>query len=105
RLCWPCWLRVLATFGATAQGEENTSLLLGRLLALHRGYLNHFLGRNTVAAARRHWGYVEGLVPLAAAYPPAPAPAIAEAVAGFRTELAADFLTATREVMKTGGAP
>jgi hypothetical protein len=112
RLAWPCWLRVLESFHQpgfsaeeTAKADKKVHLLIGKLLGLHRQYLNYFLGSNAVAAARRHWGYVEGLIPLGARCPPGLAAALADGVARFRQELAMDFLTTTREIMKTGTIP
>src|SRR5262249_40892244 len=85
--------------------DAKQRLLLNKLLGLHRQYLNHYLGRDAVDAARRHWGYVEGLIPLSAPYPAALATVVADGVARFREELATDFLTATREVLKAGDVP
>jgi hypothetical protein len=107
RLAWSCWLRVLAGACGSGLAHEgrlgpNESHFLATLLAMHRRFVGDLLGRNAVDAARRHWGYVEALVPLARQTAPALVGELTGCVARFREELAGDYLTATREVMRHG---
>jgi hypothetical protein len=111
RMAWPCWLRVLAS--RCAGGPENFESPLGplerhlleSLLAGHRRSVGDLLARDAVDAARRHWGYVEMLVALARQTAPALVGELKGSMECFREELAAEYLTATREVMRHGPAP
>ena len=117
RLAWSCWLRVLETGGGvgrpaqSAEGAEEMpkqappeNYLLTRLLGMHRRYIHDYLARNAVEDARRHWGYVDGLLAQAEVLAVPVATGLAHAVARFREELATEYLTATREVLKHGAA-
>lgn len=108
RRAWLCWLRVLASLVGPAPESRLGSKerhFLTTLLAIHRRFITDLLSRNAVDAARRHWGYVDALLPLARQTAPALTGELTDAVARFREDLAADHLTAARDVMRHGAAP
>jgi tetratricopeptide (TPR) repeat protein len=117
-LAWRCWLTILASalpaVSATVETAEqrvgfprgsNERLLLECLLRLHRERINELLIRNDVDGARRHWERVHGLPKRAEEFNPALSPILVEAISAFREELATEYLTATREVMRHGDIP
>ncbi len=100
RLAWRCWLRLLAARTL----EERERVCLDRLLDLHRAFINEGLAQDAVAAARRHWGYVDALPSLARTDAPVLAADLAQAGARFRDDLVRDTLTGTLDVMRRGQA-
>lgn len=91
RLSWHGWLRWASDDNLPAEAR---ALLLKHLLGLHRRRIGELLAGNRVDHARRHWGHVQRLAPVAP-----------ELVACFRDELATDYLLATREAMRFGVIP
>src|SRR5262249_36627871 len=77
-------------------------VLLDHLLGLHRERLEALLPRNAIERARKHWDLVHSQAAAARQHSAALGEAVAEALARFRDELTAEYLTATREVMRHG---
>jgi hypothetical protein len=100
-LAWRCWLRMLGSLPTPGKAER----LAGRLLDSHRQAIREYLAQGVVDAARRHWGHVNAVVPLARELAPDLAGMLAGAVTRFRDDLTRDCLTALREVMKHGAIP
>lgn len=103
---WRCWLSWAARPTEDGAGAATVvELLLGHLLALHRGRLKDLLARGQVDAARRFWDFVRRLAELA---PEGAAPltdGLRRRLEAFREELATEYLLETREAMRHGGTP
>src|SRR5262249_3353633 len=95
-LAWRNWLRT----GALRSPE-----LLDWLLGIHRRRIEELLARDDADQARRHWGYVHGLAERVRPAEEALAKERDERAAGFREELATEYLLSTREAMRYGSVP
>jgi hypothetical protein len=109
RLAWPCWLRFLQPgdspkTGQTPELPANQRFFLTRLFDKHHHFIRDYLSWNAIEDARRHWLLVENVQATVETYAPILAAEVMDCVARFREKLAADYLTATREVLKHGVA-
>jgi tetratricopeptide (TPR) repeat protein len=106
RLAWHNWLGWCAALPAAPAPDEGVGcrrrLLVDTLLRIHRERLNDLLARNAVDRARRHWKLVHGLADHVRGRHEALTRAIDAALAQFREEWTAEYLTITREAMRHG---
>jgi hypothetical protein len=110
RLAWTCWLHFLAENGGPEMASGNAAgdcsgVLVEHLLGIHRRRVNELLRRNRVDGARRHWELVHELPGLGLCLEESRAGSVAQAVARFRDDLAAECLTGMRQAAQHGLAP
>jgi hypothetical protein len=101
RRAWLCWLRLLAAPHDGLAADAGAQLL-DHLLAEDRRRIVHLLARDQIDEARRHAAFLQELPAAIPAEAAALREDVARRTAGFRDDLATDYLLSTREAMQHG---
>jgi hypothetical protein len=102
-LAAPCWRRAWRCWQVWANSAELSAvrLLIDHLLTGHRTRLKDLLARNLVNRARPLWDLLQAIQPADTEA----GKLVREHLAGFRDQLATDFLLEMRDAMRHGAIP